>query len=314
MELIRGLSGLKPAHHGCVLSIGNFDGVHRGHQVIIKQLNQLGQQLGLSGTLLTFEPLPREVLNPAEAPARLNRLREKLTALQQYGIERVLCVRFAPAFASLSPEQFIREVLIKKLGIKAIVVGDDFRFGHKGRGDIALLRTAGKQHGFTVHDCARFMLRGRRVSSSWLRQALAEGDLKLAQELLGRPYAIQGRVNHGDQIGRTLGFPTANIPLCRRKSPLAGVFAVRVNGLQSAPIKGVANIGRRPTIAGRDERIEVHLLDFNDTIYGRLVTVEIVQNIRPERKFDSLAALQAQIQHDITQARQYFLSSETLSC
>ena len=303
MELIRGLTNLKPAHHGCVLAIGNFDGVHRGHQIIIEQLHRLAQSLDAPASLLTFEPLPREVLDPANAPARLTRLREKLIALRDSGLERVLCVHFDHAFSRLSPEQFIETLLIQRLGVRALVVGDDFRFGHRGSGDIALLRSAGKRYGYQVVDCARFELHGRRVSSSWVREALAQGNLALSAELLGRPYCIHGRVAHGDQLGRTINYPTANIRLLRDKAPVSGVFAVRLHGLDTPALPGVANIGKRPTVNGVDSRLEVHLFDFETDIYGRQVAVELVQKIRDEQKFASLDALKAQIRHDAEQAR-----------
>ncbi|MEZ5593053.1 MAG: bifunctional riboflavin kinase/FAD synthetase [Gammaproteobacteria bacterium] len=303
MELIRGLTNLKPAHHGCVLAIGNFDGVHRGHQVIIEQLHRLAHSLDLPASLLTFEPLPREVLDPANAPARLTRLREKLIALRDSGLERVLCVHFDHAFSRLSPEQFIETLLVQRLGVRALVVGDDFRFGHRGSGDISLLRTAGERYGYQVIDCARFELHGRRVSSSWVREALAQGNLALSTELLGRPYCIHGRVAHGDQLGRTISFPTANIRLLRDKAPVSGVFAVRLHGLATPALPGVANVGKRPTVNGVDSRLEVHLFDFEADIYGRQVAVELVRKIRDEQKFASLDALKAQIQYDAEQAR-----------
>jgi len=304
MELIRGLTNLTPEHHGCVLAIGNFDGVHRGHQAIIAQLQQLGQTLNVPSMLMTFEPLPREALDPANAPARLTRLREKLIALRDSGLDRILCVRFDKAFSQLSPLQFIADILVQRLGVRALVVGDDFRFGHRGSGDIALLHAQSKRFGYQVVACERFEFNGRRVSSSWVRETLAQGNLALSAELLGRPYCIQGRIAHGDQLGRTIGFPTANIRLLRRKVPVSGVFAVRLHGLShSTSLPGVANVGRRPTVNGLDCRLEVHLFDFDDDIYGHQVAVELLEKIREEQKFSSLDTLKAQIQHDAQHAR-----------
>jgi riboflavin kinase/FMN adenylyltransferase len=234
-------------------------------------------------------------------------LREKLAALQGSGLDRVLCVRFDKAFSQISPERFIADILVQKLGVRALVVGDDFRFGHRGAGDTALLHQHSEQYGYRIIDCARFKLNGRRISSSWLRDALAQGDLALSAELLGRPYRIHGRVAYGDQLGRTLGFPTANIRMLRRQVPVSGVFAVRLHGLPNTPatgLPGVANVGKRPTLSGLDCRLEVHLFDFDQTIYGHQVAVELVQKIREEQKFDSLNALKDQIGHDTAQARQ----------
>ena len=309
MEFIRGLAQLKPEHRGCVLAIGNFDGVHRGHQAILDQLKIIGRQLDAPSTLMTFEPLPREVLNPIAAPARLTRLREKLCALRDCHLDRVLCVRFDQRFATLSPQQFISDILLARLEVRAIVAGDDFRFGHRGGGDINLLREIGARHGFDVLDCARFELRGRRVSSSWVRESLAQGDLALTAELLGRTYSIQGRVAHGDRLGRTLGFPTANVRLRRFKSPLSGVFAVRVHGLKTHSLPGVAYVGKRPTVNGIDSRLEVYLFDFEDDIYGSPITVELPYKIREDIRFPSLDAMKTQIQQDAEHARQ-LLSSE----
>ena len=310
MEFIRGLVQLKPEHKGCVLTIGNFDGVHRGHQAIINQLNQIGQQINAPSTLLTFEPLPREVLNPATAPVRLTRLREKLCALRNCPIDRVLCVRFDPQFAMQSPQQFVSDVLLARLGVRAIVAGDDFRFGHRGSGDINLLREMGARHDFQVIDCARFELYGRRVSSSWVRESLEQGNLALTTELLGRTYNIQGRVAHGDQLGRTLGFPTANIRLLRSKSPLSGVFAVRVHGIENHPLPGVAYVGKRPTVNGVDLRLEVFLFDFTADIYGTLISIELPYKIRDDIKFPNLDTMRAQIQQDAERARELLKSEE----
>ncbi|MDX1606603.1 MAG: bifunctional riboflavin kinase/FAD synthetase [Candidatus Competibacterales bacterium] len=306
MELIRGWHNLRPRHRGCALAIGNFDGVHRGHQAVLEQLARVARDRELPATLMLFEPQPREFLTPERAPPRLTRLREKLEALRSTPLERVLCLRFDRHLAALTPERFIERLLVEQLGVRVVVVGDDFRFGHEGRGDVALLRAAGRRHGFEVRRCARFELDRRRVSSSWVREALAAGRLDQATQLLGRPYRLCGRIARGDRIGRTLGFPTANLPLQRRHSPLSGVFAVRMTGIATEPWPGVANIGRRPTVDGTELRLEVHLFDFDDDLYGRHVSVEFTRRIRDERPFRSLDELRAQIDRDAADARAWF--------
>ena len=303
MELIRGQHNIRLRHHGCALTIGNFDGVHLGHQTIATQLMQLAEDAGLPSLLMIFEPQPREFFAGANAPARLTRLREKIIALQQTQLDRVLCLRFNHALAHMSPQAFVEQLLVKQLGARYIVVGDDFRFGHRGAGDVALLRSMGERCGFQVLRCDTYLIDHRRVSSSWIRQTLRDGDLVQAARLLGRRYSIQGRVQWGDQIGRTLGFPTANIALHRQIIPLAGVYAVRIQGLAPPSLPGVANIGKRPTLAGQEPRLEVHLFDFDRDIYGHNISVEFWHKLRGEQRFESLAALQVQIQRDAEQAR-----------
>jgi riboflavin kinase/FMN adenylyltransferase len=310
MELIRGHHNLRDRHRGCVLAIGNFDGVHRGHQAVLAQLATASRRSGLPAVLMLFEPQPREYLDPLNAPARLTRLGEKLTALADTPLDRVVCLRFDRAFAALSPQQFIDRLLVARLGAAVVVVGEDFRFGHQGAGDLALLRDAGRGHGFSVLACERFELDGQRVSSSRVRRALADGDLETVERLLGRPYRLRGRVTAGDRIGRELGFPTANLPLHRARTPLSGVYAVRVAGPGDALLPGVANIGSRPTVAGTQLRLEVHLLDFDSDLYGRKLTVEFVRKLRDERRFDSLDALRRQIGLDTAAARACLIAGE----
>ncbi|EIJ43180.1 riboflavin kinase/FMN adenylyltransferase [Beggiatoa alba B18LD] len=304
MELIRSLAQLRPQHRGCVATIGNFDGVHRGHQVILKQLQQHAQALQLPTTVIIFEPQPQEFFAPDRAPPRLTRLREKLIAFQRYGIDRVLCLRFAKT-ALLTADTFIQTILIEGLGIQYLVVGDDFRFGKGRTGDFKLLQQAGMQAGFQVESQHTFIVDGDRVSSTRIRQALRQGDMQLAQQLLGHPYTLSGRVRHGFQRGRTIGFPTANIFLHRHASPVNGVFAVRVHGLETYPINGVANLGTRPTVDGQDLLLETHLFDFQRMIYGHYVDVEFVKKIREEQRFASFEALKQQIQIDAATARTY---------
>jgi len=305
MKLIRGQHNLHPAHQGCVATIGNFDGVHRGHQAVFAELHRRAEALGLPSTVITFEPQPMEFFRPEQAPARLTRLREKLRAIENCGIDRVLLLEFNPALAAMSADDFIAKVLVEGLAVRHLYVGDDFRFGRDRSGDFALLSAAGQAHGFGVENLDSVCHGDCRISSTVIRQALADGDLATAESYLGRPYAICGRVAHGDKRGRTIGFPTMNIDLHRRVSPLRGVFAVRVGGLAADPLPGVANIGTRPTVSG-DARylLEVHLFDFNRQVYGEHVQVTFVQRIRDEKKFDSFDQLKLQIQADAGQARE----------
>lgn len=307
MELIRGQHHLRPRHRGCVATIGNFDGVHLGHQAIIAQLTEQAVRLHLPRVVITFEPQPQEFFaGPTAPPARLMRLREKLLALDGLGIERVLCLTFDHALAALPAERFIDDLLIRHLGIRYLVVGDDFRFGHRRAGDFAMLVAAGQRHGFEVANTHSYILDGERISSTRIRQTLSRGDLELATRLLGRPYDMCGRVAYGDQVGRTIGFPTANIHLHRRVTPVYGVYAVAMSGAGLRPWPGIANVGRRPTVQGNRERLEVHLLDFQGDLYGQHVKVDFLHYLRPEQRFESMAALQAQIQQDERTARTYF--------
>lgn len=306
MELIRGLHNLKPSHRGCVATIGNFDGVHLGHQAVLGQLAEQADKLGLPAVVITFEPQPLEFFRPLEAKPRLTRFREKIHALRRYAVDRVLCLQFNQAFASLSAQEFIQKILLDGLDIRYLVVGDDFRFGKQRVGDFELLQQTGVQQGFQVVRMHTFDIDGSRVSSTRIRQALVDGDLHTAEKLLGRPYRMLGRVAHGDKRGRTIGFPTANIHLHRQATPVQGVFAVEMFGIEGEPIPGVANVGTRPTVDGSRSLLEVHLFDFNRDIYGCYVNVNFVQKIREERKFDSFAELKLQIQRDAEQARSFF--------
>ncbi len=311
MHIIRGLVNLRPEHRGCVATIGNFDGVHLGHQAIIRRLQALGGQLALPTLLITFEPYPQEFFAGEQALPRLSRFREKMDLLSRVGLDRVLCLRFNPALARMEAGDFVRRILVQGVGVRHLVVGDDFRFGRQRRGDFAILAGLGRKHGFAVERTPTFEIDGRRVSSTWVREALTARDMVLAARLLGRPYAIAGRVAHGDKRGRQLGFPTANIHLRRKAVPVNGVFAVTMEGLAEQPLPGVANVGSRPTVDGVRSLLEVHLFDFDREIYRRHVQVNFLHSIRPERKFDSLDALKRQIARDCDAARAYFAESTT---
>jgi len=308
MELIRGLHNLRERHHGCVATIGNFDGVHLGHQAVLGQLAEKGAVMGLPTTVITFEPQPQEYFSHGEIPPRLTRFREKLQALRRFSVDRVLCLAFNRRLAEMEPEAFIREVLVDGLGLRYLVVGDDFRFGKGRRGDFAMLQQAGREHGFEVAHMHTFSLDGGRVCSTRIREALQAGNLSLAAQMLGRPYRMSGRVAHGNRLGRTIGFPTANIFLHRKKTPVDGVFAVEMFGIEGEPVQGVANVGTRPTVDGTRSLLEVHLFDFSAEIYGRHVHVDFLHRIREERRFDSFDALKEQILLDAGQARAFFAS------
>ena len=309
MELIRGLHNLRPRHRECVLTIGVFDGVHVGHQTLLSRLSVLGEDYNLPSMLMCFEPQPQEALDYLVTPARLTPFREKIQALVSTKVDRVLCVRFDEVFASKTANEFIEIVLVEKLGVRHIVVGDDFRFGYQAEGDFELLREAGQRCGFDVHRRDTHRLVGDRVSSTRLRNLLAIGQLDLAAKLLGRRYVVSGRVRYGRQLGRTLGFPTVNISLRREVSPVSGVFAVHIFlDKESEPYPGVANIGNRPTMEGKEFLLEVHLLDFVGDLYGRYTTVTLLNKIREERRFKDIDALRAQIAQDADTARNYFIN------
>ncbi|MDJ0738207.1 MAG: bifunctional riboflavin kinase/FAD synthetase [Gammaproteobacteria bacterium] len=305
MLLIRGLHNLRAEHRDCVATIGNFDGVHIGHQAVLAALTARARDAGLPSLVIIFEPQPMEFFRPEQAPARLTRLREKLEAIAGCGIDRVLLVRFDAAFAAVGAEDFVRGVLVDKLGIRHLYVGDDFRFGSGRVGDFAMLERMGAEHGFVVESLATVAEDGERISSTRVREALQAGDLAHAARCLGRRYRIAGRVAHGNKRGRTIGFPTMNIGLLRRSTPLRGVYAVLVYCLDDRPLPGVANIGSRPTLDGDDRLLlEVHLFDYDADVYGRHVEVDFVARIRDEHKFESFDALRAQIGRDVERARE----------
>lgn len=305
MQLVRGIHNIKRSDHGCVLTIGNFDGVHKGHQRVVSALVAKAKLLNCVPAVLVFEPQPQELFAPDKAPARLCRLRDKYALLAELGVQRLICVNFNLKFASQSAEQFIEHLLVEKLGIKHLIVGDDFHFGKNRMGDFTMLLQAGKTFGFDVTDTASCKMENCRVSSTAIRQALEQDNLTDVENMLGRPYSIIGKVFHGDKRGRQLGFPTANVLLKRHKSPLNGVFAVKVKTMQGV-FNGVANIGARPTVNGVRQQLEVHIFNFDDDIYGQCIEVFIIKKLRQVMKFDNLAALTAQIKLDSEQAKNAF--------
>ena len=296
----------------CVLTIGNFDGLHRGHQALLERLMARARALDLPAAVMTFEPHPREYFTPDRAPARLSTLREKLTQLAAVGVDRIYACRFDHYLANLSAQDFIERLLVRGLAVRHLFVGDDFQFGNNRQGNFQLLEAAGRQHGFSVESLPTVEWQGERVSSSGIRTLLAAGDMEHATRLLGRPYSICGRVAHGRKLGREIGFPTANIHLRRRQIPLSGIFAVDVLGLGDDPqqaLPGAASLGTRPTIADNlQPMLEVHLLDFERSIYGQRVEVRFHHKIRDELRFDSLSELSARIAQDVSDVRHYFQS------
>lgn len=306
MELVRGLYNIRPKHRGCVLTIGNFDGVHQGHQAILRQVAHHAENSGLPAAVMTFEPQPLEFFMREEAPARLTRLREKLILLAKYGAQRVICLPFNSQTQEYDCEAFVKEILVDLLGVAHVVVGDDFRFGKNVEGDFSTLVNLGGQYGFTVEATHTLLVDNERVSSTRVRQALDGNRFAYAEKLLGHSYRISGRVIYGKQLGRQLDTPTANIRLHRYQAPLHGVYAVRVEGLDKT-YNGVANVGYQPTLDGfKRPQLEVHIFDFSKDIYGRSIKIKFCEKIRDEKKFASLELLKAAIQSDKEVARQYF--------
>jgi riboflavin kinase/FMN adenylyltransferase len=294
------------------LTIGNFDGVHIGHQAMLARLVDAARARECGASVLTFEPHPRELFAPAAAPARLTSLREKLELLGAYGVGHVHVQRFSRAFATLSPDDFLDRILVRALGVRWLLVGDDFRFGAQRAGDLALLRRFAGARGFEVETMPSVLLEGTRISSSAVRAALARGDLAHARKLLGRAYSISGRVVHGDKLGRALGFATANVQLKHNRPPLAGIFAVRVRGVTERRCQGVASLGVRPTVkADGRPTLEVHLFDYSGDLYRRHLHVEFIEKIRDEEAYPDLATLKAQIARDCDAARAVLAATES---
>jgi len=305
VRVTRGLAA--SAGRPVALTIGNFDGVHLGHQAMLARLTEAAEDLDLPPAVLTFDPHPREFFAPDRAPPRLSTVRAKLDAFRAFGVQHAHVARFDARLAALEPEAFIEEVLEAGLDARWVLVGDDFRFGRARRGDLSLLRSTARR--FSVEGMPTVRVGDERVSSTAVRAALAAGDLRHAAALLGRPYTLTGHVAHGDKLGRNLGFPTANIPL-RHKPALTGIFAVRAHGLSPAPLTGVASLGVRPTVkSGALPLLEVFLFDFDASIYGRRITVEFVQKLRDEERYPDLETLTRQIRVDVARARDVFAAT-----
>src|SRR5262245_46364066 len=309
MELVRGLHNLRAQHRGCVLTIGAFDGVHRGHQEMIRVLRCEAQRHELPAVLLSFEPTPREFFAKAVPPARLTRFREKVAALDAYDVDRFVCARFDEHMRSTPPEEFVARLLIERLGVRHVVVGHDFRFGRNLSGSIATLREYESRGSFAVTEVPPFEIDGERVSSSLIRAALEAGDMTRAARFLGRPYRMTGKVIHGAKLGRKLGFPTANLRLHRRATPLAGIFAIRVSGAGLTNAPGVASLGTRPAVNGKELLLEAHVFDFDGDLYRRYVHGDFIERLRDELWFPNVDALVEQMHNDAAQARE-ILGSE----
>jgi riboflavin kinase/FMN adenylyltransferase len=302
MELIRGLVNLHERQRGCVVTIGTYDGIHLGHQALLRRLKEHAAQLPAPTVVLTFEPTPREYLAPEAPPARLTSLRERWRILSGMGLDGLLLLRFGECLRNLTGEAFAG-LLAKDLGARTVVVGHDFRFGRNGEATAPMLADVGKRLGFAVDVVPPVMFDGERVSSSGVRDALWRGDFGLAGRWLGRPYTMRGPVIHGNRLGRELGFPTANLRIERRRTPLHGIFAVRVHGIEATPLRGVASLGTRPAVGGVRTLLEVHVFDFSSDLYGREIEVEFVAKLRDEENYPTLDALVEQIHRDAAQAR-----------
>ena len=303
MELVRGLHNISQRHRGCVLTVGNYDGVHLGHQQMIGVLKARAAELRSAATVLVFEPSSKEFIDPDGAPPRLTRWREKFLALAAQGVERLVTLRFDERMRAMTPRSFVDELIVERLGTRHMVVGDDFRYGSNAGGTIESLRAAGQEHGFGVEQIAPFCFDGVRVSSTAVRERLELADYPGAARLLGRPYRMIGRVVRGRRLGRALGFPTANLRLMRRKPPVWGILAVWVHGIDSRPLPGVASLGTRPTVNGVEPLLEAHVFDFSGDLYGRAIEVEFVAKLRDEVKFESLDAMMVQMKIDGARAR-----------
>jgi riboflavin kinase/FMN adenylyltransferase len=309
MKVFRGIP--VRADTAVALTIGNFDGVHLGHQAMIARLLQAARSRGLPAAVMTFEPQPQEFFAPDQAPARLTALREKLELLRNCGVDRVYVCRFGFPFAQLTADEFVTRILRDGLAAKWLLVGDDFRFGARRAGDFALLKSASKSSGFEVEAMTSVVQDGTRVSSTAIRNCLEAGQLDAAGRLLGRPYSITGRVVEGDKLGSKLGYPTANVLLKRLKAPLSGIFVVDVDGLGQTPLPGVASLGVRPTVKERGQpTLEVHLFDFDERIYGKRIAVRFLEKLRDEQKFADIDTLVAQMDRDAAAARDYFYTAE----
>jgi riboflavin kinase/FMN adenylyltransferase len=301
--LFRDVAGPSLAPRGSVLCVGAFDGVHLGHRALLSRVRDRAVTLDLSPLAISFEPIPREFFARGVPVPRLVSVREKIALLADGGMDALLMLRFDKALSAMSAERFIDDVLAGRGGVREIWVGADFRFGHGRRGDVTMLREHGARAGFAVEVMPDIEIAGERVSSSAVRAHLGAGEFDDAARLLGRRFSIGGHVVRGQQLGRKLGYPTANIRLGKRTSPVGGIFAVRVHGIEKKPLPGVASLGVRPTVNGTEPLLEAHLFDFDDDLYGRRIEVEFVQKLRDEEKFDDLDAMVRQIDRDAEQAR-----------
>jgi riboflavin kinase/FMN adenylyltransferase len=308
--LIRGLNNFKEKYAGAIATIGNFDGVHQGHDALLNLVKKEAKKQKVPSLVIVFEPQPLEFFAKAQSVPRLTRFREKFHQFVRQGIDIVLVIRFNKAFANLSPESFVRDVLHQRLKLKKIIIGEDFRFGKARLGDVTLLKKLSHPLLMSIEVAPNQLYHDERISSTRIRNALQNADHALAAQLLGRPYTMMGRVVYGHQRGRMLGFPTANIYLHREVTPVHGVYAVRLHGIAKDGLPGVANVGIRPTIGGTRTILEVHIFNFNENIYGRAVCVEFCKKLRDEKRFANLDLLKAQIWQDAIDAKAYFTNED----
>ncbi len=288
------------------VTIGNFDGVHRGHQLVICQLRRVAAAAGLPTVVIIFEPQPIEFFAPDKAPKRLARFRDKIAYLKAQHIDYLLCLHFDADLAALSAKEFVQRILIDSLQTRHLVIGDDFHFGRQRQGNFSFLQQNSERFGFRVDETETLLQDGDRVSSTRVRECIQQEDFKRAAELLGRPYSLSGRIAHGKKLGRQLGYPTINIKMGDKTLIVKGIFAVQVKGIDNQPLRGVASIGTRPTVNGVDTILEVYILDFDRDVYGYRVEVEFLHKIRNEEKFDSLDELTAHIAQDTAKAKAFF--------
>jgi riboflavin kinase / FMN adenylyltransferase len=308
MELIRGLHNMRPRHRGCVVTIGAFDGVHLGHQEVINHLLEKAAELAVPSVIIVFEPLPREYFSPVEAPARIMSFREKFVAMEALGVDRLMRVRFNENLRNMSAQRFLEDIFVDGLGVRHIVLGDDFRFGNDRQGDLEFIRQQGPRYGYDAGPTPTRSIDGQRVSSTRIREALENADFAEAERLLGRPYSISGKVVYGRQLGRTIGTPTANVELRRLRAPLSGVYSVEVSGGGLDAAWGVANVGIRPTVDDSIKaNLEVHLLDRQIALYGQHIEVKFRRKLRDEQKFGSVDELKENIARDIHNTRAWFV-------
>jgi riboflavin kinase / FMN adenylyltransferase len=303
-RLVRDSLGARLAPQGSVVCIGAFDGVHCGHRALLRRVRERADALGVQAIAVSFEPIPREFFARSTPVPRLDNVRGKIQQIRDSGIDLLMLMRFNAALAAMPAEEFVEQILIKRLNAREVWVGADFRFGHARRGDVELLREMGDARGFRAEVFGEFTLGDERVRSSAIRELLGEGDFQSAERLLGRRFSIGGHVVYGKQLGRKLGYPTANIRLGRRTSPINGIFAVRVHGITAESLPGVASLGVRPTVNGVEPLLEAHLFDFDGDLYGRRIEVEFVAKLRDEEKFDTLDAMVEQIDRDAAEARE----------
>lgn len=310
MKLIRGLAHqssqpLNQFAKGCVATIGNFDGLHLGHQTLLKHLKQKSKQLNLPSTIISFEPLPAEFFMPSP-PTRLYPLRDKVRLLNQLGMDYYVNLNFNQPLATMDAEDFVQQFLLEQLKVRYLVVGDDFRFGKHRKGDFQLLQSMGAKAGMVVCDTPTCHYKDKRISSSLIRQYLATGNIEASNKLLGEPYQLSGRVRHGHKRGRTIGFPTLNLRMPDTIAPIHGVYAVRIKGLANKMLTGVASLGKNPTVAGKEVRLETYVFDYNGNAYGQYICIQLDKFLRPEEHFDSFEALKQQITQDVDDAKAYY--------